>query len=169
MSHELLRWLHVMGVVVSLGSAVMFAFGIGPALQLVEDRTQRMKIFAKVMQFFHPVFLFGICLTFMTGAMRLTDLKIGFGTEYYQSLGTLLMVKFGFTTLIFLIGAGQCFGMGLKVTRMANGVLEGSIEKQEKLAGLIRKMTIYNIVLMSITIYVGLKIVPMIYGVPQAN
>ncbi len=169
MSHELLRWLHLMGVVLSLGGAVLFAFGVTPALQLIEDRAQRMKVFAKVIQFFHPIFLFGICLTFMTGAIRLTDLKIGFGTQYYQSLGTLLMTKFALTTLIFLIGSGQCFGMGLKVTRMANGVMEGPIEKQEKLAGLIRKMTIYNVILMAVTIYIGLKIIPMIYGVPTAN
>lgn len=164
MSHELLRWLHMIGVVVSLGGAVLFAFGVTPALLVIEDRSQRIKVFAKVIQFFHPTFLFGICLTFMTGAMRLTDLKIGFGTEYFKQLGTLLMIKFGLTTLIFLIGSGQCFGMGLKVTRMANGVLEGTIERQEKLAHLIRKMTIYNVVLMAVTIYFGLKIVPMIYG-----
>ncbi|QQR81463.1 MAG: hypothetical protein IPJ69_04910 [Deltaproteobacteria bacterium] len=166
MSHEIIRWLHIMGVVLSLGSAALFSFGVTPALQIIEDRVQRMKVFAKVIQVFHPMFLFGICLTFMTGAMRLTDLKIGFGTEYYQSLGSLLMTKFGLTTLIFLIGSGQCFGMGLKVTRMANGVMDGPIEKQEKLAGLIRKMTIYNVVLMSITVYVGLKIIPMIYNSP---
>ncbi|GEM_PF-2464927 len=163
-SHELLKWFHLMGIVLSLGGAILFAFGVFPALQLIEDKSQRMRILAGVIKYFHPLFLLGICTTFMTGAMRLTDLKIGFGSAYYASLGKILMIKFGLTTLIFLIGAGQCFGMGLKLTRMSNGVIEGTMERQEKLAGLIRKMTIYNVVLISVTIYFGLKLIPMIYG-----
>jgi uncharacterized membrane protein len=157
-------WLHLFGVALALGANIYFVFVLWPASKKIEDPVLRVKIIADHLQYYHPLFLFGICLTFMTGAIRLTDLKIGFGGLYYGAFGSVLMIKFFLTTLIFLIAGGQCFGMGLKVQRMANGVIEGTLERREKLAGLIRKMALYNIVLIAVTLYFGLKLIPIIYG-----
>jgi len=159
-----LTWLHLMGVAISLGSSVFFVFALFPSLKNQTDPQAKMKAVANTLQYYHPIFLLGICVVFMTGAMRLTDLKIDFGQFYYSALGHALMWKFGFTLLIFLIAGGQCFGMGLKLQRMANGVIEGTIERQERLANTIKKMATYNIVLIAATIYFGLKLVPIIYG-----
>lgn len=159
-----LTWIHVLGAAVSLGSSVFFVFVLFPSLKTQTDPQQKMKAVAATLQYYHPIFLLGICITFMTGAMRLTDLKIDFGQMYYSSVGHALLWKFGFTMLIFLIAGGQCFGMGLKLQRMANGVIEGSIERQERLANAIKKMAAYNIVLLAVTIYFGLKLAPIIYG-----
>ncbi len=159
-----LTWLHLLGVAVSLGSNVFFVFVLFPSLKTQSDSQQRLKAIAATLQYYHPIFLLGICVVFMTGAIRLTDLKIDFGQMYYSALGHALMWKFGFTMLIFLIAGGQCFGMGLKLQRMANGVIEGTLERQEKLANAIKKMALYNIVLLAVTIYFGLKLVPIIHG-----
>lgn len=159
-----LTWLHLLGVAVSLGSSVFFVFVLFPSLKAQADPQQRLKTIAATLQYYHPIFLLGICVVFMTGAIRLTDLKIDFGQMYYSALGQTLMWKFGFTLLIFLIAGGQCFGMGLKLQRMANGVIEGSLERQERLANAIKKMAFYNIVLIAVTIYFGLKLVPIIHG-----
>ncbi|HEX5038409.1 MAG TPA: hypothetical protein VFX30_14735 [bacterium] len=163
MSH-VLSWLHVTGVAVSLGTGLFLVFVFFPALKIIEDRQQRMKLLAAAIQYFHPIFLLGICTVFMTGAIRLTDLKIDFGQLYYSSLGHVLLWKFGLTTLIFLIAGGQCFGMGLKLQRMANGVIEGTIERQERLANAIKKMATYNLIALAVTIYFGLKLLPIVYG-----
>jgi uncharacterized membrane protein len=163
---HLLAWLHVTGVAVSLGSGLFLVLAFFPSLKTIPDRAQRMKTLAAAIQYFHPIFLFGICTVFMTGAMRLTDLKIDFGQLYYSALGHVLMWKFGLTTLIFLIAGGQCFGMGLKLQRMANGVIEGSLERQERLANAIKKMATYNVIALAVTIYFGLKLMPIIYGRP---
>jgi len=163
MSH-VLAWLHVTGVAVSLGTGLFLVFVFFPALKIIEDRQQRMKVLATAIQYFHPIFLLGICTVFMTGAIRLTDLKIDFGQLYYSSLGHVLLWKFGLTTLIFLIAGGQCFGMGLKLQRMANGVIEGTIERQERLANAIKKMATYNLIALAVTIYFGLKLLPIVYG-----
>jgi uncharacterized membrane protein len=163
MTH-LLSWLHLTGAAVSLGSGLFLVFVLFPALKSIADPAQRMKTLAAAIQYFHPLFLLGICVTFMSGAMRLTDLKIGFGELYYSSLGHTLLWKFGLTTVIFLIAGGQCFGMGLKLQRMANGVIEADPVRQERLSKAIKKMATYNIVLIAVTIYFGLKLMPIIYG-----
>ena len=160
----LLSWLHLMGIVISLGISLYFVFVFYPSLKAVSDSTQKMKMIAEQLKYFHPLFLFGICLVFVTGAMRLTDLKIGFGELYYSSFGRILLWKFGLTLLIFLIAGGQCFGMGLKLQRMANGVMEGDLPRQERLAKAIKKMATYNIVALAVTVYFGLKLIPIIYG-----
>jgi uncharacterized membrane protein len=143
---------------------LFLVFVFFPSLKTIPDRAQRMKTLAAAIQYFHPIFLLGICTVFMTGAIRLTDLKIDFGQLYYSSLGRVLLWKFGLTTLIFLIAGGQCFGMGLKLQRMANGVIEGTIERQERLANAIKKMATWNLIALAVTIYFGLKLLPIVYG-----
>jgi len=164
-----ITWLHLMGVALSFGCSVFFVFVLYPSLKSQTDPKLRLKAIADTLQYYHPLFLLGICVTFMSGAIRLTDLKIGFGELYYGSFGNVLIWKFAFTTLIFLIAGGQCFGMGLKLQRMANGVIEGTIERQERLANAIKKMATYNIVLIAVTVYFGLKLVPIIYGSPALH
>jgi len=162
--NHLLSWLHIAGVAVSLGTSLFFVFVFYPSLKTIADPAQRMKTLAAALQYFHPIFLLGICTVFMSGAMRLTELKIDFGQLYYSSLGHALMWKFGLTTLIFLIAGGQCFGMGLKLQRMANGVIEGTMERQERLANAIKKMATYNLIALAVTLYFGLKLLPIVYG-----
>ncbi len=159
-----LSWLHIFGVVVSLGSGLYFIFVLSPSLKIIVDPIQRMKVFAESLRYFHPLFLFGICLTFVTGAMRLTDLKVGFGAIYYSSFGKILLWKFGMTLLIFLAAGMQCFGMGLKLGRMANGVIPGDLERQEYYARKIKRVMKVNLVFLAIAIYFGLKLIPIIYG-----
>lgn len=165
MTH-LLPWLHLLGIALSFGSGLFFAFIFYPSLQKIADPQERMKVLAESLRFFHPAFLLGICIVFVTGAMRLTDLKIGFGGAYFASLSNILYWKFGLTTAIFMLASMQCFGMGLKLGRMATGVIPGDLELQEKYARKIRRVTIWNLILLAVTMYVGLKLAPIIYGGP---
>ena len=160
----ILIWLHLFGIVISLGGGLFFVLVLYPSLKSISDRGQRMKTLAESLRYFHPLYLFGICLIFMSGAIRLTGLKIGFGELYYSAFGKILLWKFGMTTLIFMVASMQCFGMGLKLGRMSNGVIPGDLALQEKYAKKIRKATIYNIFFLTVTLYIGLKLIPIIYG-----
>ena len=162
--NHFLQWLHLLGIVISLGSGLYFILVFYPSLKVLPDPALRMKSLAESLKYFHPLFLFGICLTFVSGAIRLTDMKIGFGGLYYSSFGKILLWKFGMTLLIFLAAGMQCFGMGLKLGRMANGVIPGTLALQEKCARKIRKVMITNLVFLAVTLYIGLKLIPIIYG-----
>ncbi len=159
-----LSWLHVLGTVISLGSGLFLILVLYPSLKAFSDPHQRVKIVAESLKYFHPLFLFGICMTFVTGAIRLTDLKIGFGNLYYSTFGQILMWKFGMTLLVFLAAGMQCFGMGLKLGRMANGVIPGDLALQEKYMRKIKRVMTVNLVFLAIALYVGLKLIPIIYG-----
>ena len=154
----MLTYLHLLGVVLSLGGAVAFLFVFYPALKFLDDPAARMKLLGNSLRYYHPLFLFGICLSFMTGAFRLTGLKVQLAGGYYDRLGTLLLWKFGLTLAIFLVAGMQCFGQGLKLTRMANGVIEGDLARQEYYARKIWRSQLVNLVLLAVTIWVGLKI-----------
>lgn len=159
-----LSWLHILGTVISLGSGLFFVLVFYPSLKIIPDPAQRMKVLAESLRYFHPLFLFGICLVFVTGAIRLTDLKIGFGGLYYSTFGRILLWKFGMTLLIFLAAGMQCFGMGLKLGRMANGVIPGDLPLQEKQARKIRRVMTVNLIFLAATLYIGLKLIPLIYS-----
>lgn len=160
----MLTYLHLLGIAISLGSGLYFVLVFYPSLKVIEDRGLRMRTLASALRFFHPLFLFGICLVFMSGAIRLTDLKISFGSLYYTTFGKILLWKFGMTLLIFLLAGMQCFGMGLKLGRMANGVIPGDLALQEKYARKIRRVMTVNLVFLAVTLYIGLKLVPIVYG-----
>ncbi len=87
----MLTTLHLFGVVLSLGGGIAFVFVLYPSLKSLEDPVQRMKLLGNSLRYFHPLFLFGICLTFMTGAFHLTALKLRFGPAYYDRLSQILL------------------------------------------------------------------------------
>ncbi len=154
---DLLTFLHLFGLVLSLGGGTVFVFVLYPSLKFLAEPADRMKLLGNSLRYFHPIFLFGICLTFMTGAMHLTQLKIGLGSSYYEKLGGILLWKFGMTLLIFLVAGMQCFGMGLKLQRMANGVIAGDLVRQEYYAKKIWRAQLVNLVLLAVTLWLGLK------------
>ena len=151
-------WLHLMGIVISLGAALLLVLAVYPAAAKIADEEQRFQMLAAILKYFHPLYLFGICLVFMTGAIGLTDLKIGLGDQYYDQLSIVLIKKFALTMLIFLVASMQCFGQGLKVTRMANGIIEADMATKQRYTKKIYRATVINIILIAITIYVGLQL-----------
>ena len=151
-------WLHVMGIVISLGAALLLVLAVYPAANKITDEEQRFQMLAGVLKYFHPLYLFGICLVFMTGAIGLTDLKIDLGLSYYDQVGNILIKKFALTMLIFLVASMQCFGQGLKVTRMANGVIEADLATKQRYLKKIYRATLINIILIAITLYIGLQL-----------
>lgn len=155
---QFMIWLHLMGIVISLGAGLLLVLGIYPAAKKLGDDEARFQMLAGILKYFHPLYLFGICLTFMTGAIGLTSLKIGLGGTYYEQVGGVLMQKFGMTMLIFLIASMQCFGQGLKVTRMANGVIPADLPTKQRYLRKIHRATSINIVLIAITLYIGLQL-----------
>ncbi len=152
-----LKWLHIAGLVLSLGSGLTFLVIMRPAAATIEDRKERLKITAKLIQYFHPLYLLGICTLFMSGAWGLTQLKIGLGNNYFQTVSGILYWKFGLTTVIFLIASMQCFGQGLKLTRMVNGIIPGDLDRQEYYVKKISRATFMNVILLAVTLYFGLK------------
>jgi len=147
--------LHLFGIIVSLGGGLCFLLVFYPALKALDDPAHRMKVLGNALRFYHPLFLFGICLTFMTGAIHLTDLKISLGSLYYDKIGRILIWKFAVTLLIFLIAGMQCFGQGLKLGRMAYGVIPGDLATQERYARKIWRSQAINLVLLAIALWLG--------------
>lgn len=152
-----LKWLHIIGLVMSLGSGLTFLLVMRPAANTIEAASERLKVTAKLIGYFHPLYLLGICTLFMSGAWGLTQLKIGLGSNYFEKVSAILYWKFGLTTVIFLVASMQCFGQGLKLTRMVNGIIPGDIDRQEYYVKKITRATFVNVILLAVTLYVGLK------------
>ena len=150
--------LHWLGLIISLGGGLCFLVVFYPALKALDDPAQRFKVLANALRFYHPLFLFGICLIFVTGAIHLTDLKIRFGTLYYDKIGRILIWKFTVTFLVFIIASMQSFGQGLKFGRMAYGVIPGDLATQERYAKKIWRSQFVNLILLVVGLYLGLKL-----------
>ncbi len=159
-----LPWLHILGIGLSFGTGLFFVWVFLPSLKVLPEPADRMRVIGEGLRYFHPLFLLGLCITFMSGAMRLMDWKDFFFSKYPPEVITILWWKFGVTMLIFLIAGGQCIGMGLKLGRMAHGVIPGDIATQERLLKRIKSMLWSNLILITVGVYLGLKLVPLIYS-----
>ena len=164
---RLLIVLHLIGLAVSLGGGLCFLLVFYPALQGLEDRSLRMRWLANAIRYYHPLFLAGICLAFMSGAIHLTQLKIDFGAAYFAQLGKILLWKFGLTLLIFLVAGMQCFGMGMRFGRMAYGVIPGDLALQERYAKKIWRAQAFNLILLLAVLWLGVKLGALIHNAPS--
>lgn len=162
----MLSFLHLLGLALSLGGGTVFLFVLYPSLQFLPSPEERMKVLGNSLRYYHPIFLFGICLTFMSGAIHLTELKLRFGSSYFDALSGILLWKFGMTLMIFLIAGMQCFGQGLKLTRMVNGVIPGDLAKQERYAKKIWRAQLLNLIFLVATLWVGMKMGALIHNAP---
>lgn len=150
--------LHILGWVVSFGAGFYVAFILYPSLRVIEDSSLRMKVLAASLKRFHPFYLLGICVSFMTGAFMLTRLKISLGGEYFDRMLGPLGWKFLMVLLVFNLAAMQCFGQGLKLYRMAFGVIPGDLPTMERYARKIHRTQIINLVFILITVYFGYRL-----------
>ncbi len=60
----------------------------------------------------------------------------------------------------------QCFGQGLKLTRMVNGVIEGDLARQEYYARKVWRSQLVNLVFLAVTLWMGLKMSSVIHNAP---
>lgn len=151
----LLGGLHLLGWVISFGTGFYVAFILYPSLRVIEDPSLKMKVLAASLQRFHPFYLLGISVSFMTGAFMLTQLKISMGGGYFDRMLAPLGWKFLMVLLVFNLAAMQCFGQGLKLYRMAFGVIPGDLPTMERYACKIHRTQIINLAFILITVYFG--------------
>jgi uncharacterized membrane protein len=151
-------WLHLMGPALSFGSGAFFIFVFYPAFKSLEDSQARMKVFVQGIKYFHPIYLLGFCVALLSGASQITDLKINLGSNYFDVIAQPLLWKFGLTLLMFMIGGIQSFGFGLPLTKMVNGLIEGSDEQKDSYVNKIWWATLINLILIGVTVFIGLKL-----------
>ena len=144
----LLRSLHLIALCVALGGALLFNFVLYPSLKFIGEKKERHRFLAQFIRYYHPFFLGGLSILLLSGAFRVTDLKISLGVGYFSVMGKLLMIKLGMMLLIFNLACMQTMGTGLKFGRMAMGVIPGDEATVDRYARKIWRVSLVNIVCM---------------------
>lgn len=151
---------HLLPWALGMGSAFYFAFIAVPLANRLLEGEKRLEFIRWNIKYYSPFFLLMMSIVVVTGAWRLTDYKIVLGIQYFQDVSTVLIVKLILFMVIYLLAAYQSFGLGLRVTgqgkeAMADSVAAGVVDTVFKK---MRTIAIINLVLMSVTVYVGLKL-----------
>ncbi|MBI1909210.1 MAG: hypothetical protein HYS22_03480 [Deltaproteobacteria bacterium] len=147
-----LHFFHLLGLCIALGGPLFFNFILYPSLKFLPEKKERHLLLAQLIRYYHPFFLGGLCLIFLSGAFRLTDLKEGLGGSYFDQVGGLLMFKFGMTLLIFNTACMQAIGTGLKYGRMVMGVIPGDEATIDRYAKKIWRVSLINLLLIAGTV-----------------
>ncbi len=164
-SSYLLILFHLVPWTIGMGAAFYFAFGAIPMAKRFSNEADRLRSLRSNIKFYHITFLLTMSLMVVTGAFRLTDYKIVFGTQYFHKVAYVLVFKLLLFLVIYMLAAYQSFGLGLRVTGTGKQAMEDQVpaELVMDVAKRMRWISILNLLLMTIAGYLGLVLSRMPY------
>jgi hypothetical protein len=157
-SSYLLILFHLLPWTIGMGAAFYFVFGAVPLSNRIAHEEDRLRSLRFHIKFYHITFLIAMSIMVITGAFRLTDYKIAFGTQYFHKVAYVLIFKLLIFLVIYLLAAYQSFGLALRVTGTGAQAMEDQVSS-EVVMGVVQKMkliTYLNLLLMSVAGYLGL-------------
>lgn len=155
----LLILLHLVPWTLGMGCAFYFAFGAVPMANRLhgQDRLQALR---RNVKFYHITFLLTMSMMVITGAWRLTDYKVALGTQYFNDVSTVLIVKLLIFFVVYILAAYQSFGLALRLTGTGERAMEDEVPPAliESVVGKMRSIAVLNLFLMTAIGYVGLML-----------
>jgi hypothetical protein len=156
----LLILFHLLPWALGMGSVFYFAFIAVPLANRLLEGEKRIQFIRWNIKYYSPFFLLMMSIVVVTGAWRLTDYKIALGIQYFQDVATVLIIKLVLFLVIYILAAYQSFGLGLRVTGQGREAMDDAVAAQlvDEVCKKMRTIAIVNLILMSITVYVGLML-----------
>jgi hypothetical protein len=155
----LLILFHLVPWTLGMGSAFYFAFAAVPLANRLPG-PERLLALRRNVKFYHITFLLTMSLMVITGAWRLTDYKIALGTQYFNDVSNVLIVKLLIFFAVYILAAYQSFGLALRLTGTGEKAMEDEVPAA-LVDGVVHKMrsiAVLNLFLMTATAYVGLML-----------
>lgn len=156
----LLILFHLVPWTIAMGAAFYFAFVAVPLSNKFLQGEARLNFLRRNVKYYSPLFLLAMSMMVVTGAWRLTDYKIIFGTGYFSEVSTVLIIKMAIFMVIYILACYQSFGLGLRITGQGEKAMEDKVEADlvDRAILKMRMISIVNLILMTGTAYVGLML-----------
>ena len=114
-----LVWLHLLALVVFLGSLVCLWVLVLSPLPTIDSQKDRLAFLTRSLKIYNPLQIGALGVLLMTGAFRLTALKASYGAHFADLFGATLAFKLALAFLVIIFSTYQCMGIGLRFVRAA--------------------------------------------------
>jgi uncharacterized membrane protein len=152
-------WLHVLSLVVYLGSVLGLWFILLPAVAVVEDHKDKTQLLARGLRLYNPLQVGALGILLFSGAFQLTDLKAAYRETFIQQLGYPLAIKLGLAFLVVLLSVYQSMGIGHRFVKRHDG---GDRITAQELDAVLRRLTRTNwpiVIFALLTLWFGLRLI----------
>jgi uncharacterized membrane protein len=151
-------WLHVVALVVYLGSVFGLMFMLLPAVSALQNHKDRAQLLARGLKFYNPLQVGALGIVLFSGAFQLTDLKAAYRETLVQLLGYQLGIKLVFAFLVVLLSVYQSMGIGHRFVKRFEG---GEPVTEQDLDSVLRRLRSANWLIVPftvITLWFGLQL-----------
>src|SRR5262245_59417382 len=154
----LFSWLHLIALIVYLGSVVGFWLMLLPAATILHNHEEKSRFLARALKFYNPLQVGALGILLFTGAFQLTELKAAYRENFAKVIAYNLGIKLLFAFFLVIVSVYQALGVGHRFVKRQEG---GDPVTADELSSIIRRLKGANwliLVLAAMTIWLGLRL-----------
>ena len=151
-------WLHVIALIVYLGTVAALWVMLLPAASAMDNRGNRAQFLIRGLKLYNPVQIGALGVLLVTGAFQLTELKAAYRELFVKQVGYNLGIKLGVAFFLVLISVYQCMGIAHRAVKRHEG---GERLTPAEIDSTVRKLKRLNwliLVLALVTVWLGLRL-----------
>ena len=154
----LISWLHLTSLAVYLGSLVGLRVMVLPALSVVKNHAEQVKLLARSLRLYNPLQVGSLGLLVLSGALQLTDLKAAYRELFLKELGVILGLKLVFSFVLIVVSTFQSMGVAHRFVRRYEGGESFSPQELHSVTQRLGTSTLVILLLAIITLWLGVQL-----------
>ena len=154
----LISWLHLTSLAVYLGSLVGLQVMVLPALSVVKNHAEQVRLLARSLRLYNPLQVGSLGLLVLSGALQLTDLKAAYRELFLKELGVILGLKLMFSFVLIVVSTFQSMGVAHRFVRRYEGGESFSPQELQSVTQRLGTSTLVILLLAIITLWLGVQL-----------
>jgi len=154
----LYSWLHLIALVVYIGSVVGLWFMLLPAVTILPNDEAKAQLLARGLKFYNPLQVGALGIILFTGAFQLTALKAAYRELFIKQFGYILSVKLLFVFVLVIFSVYQGLGVGHRFVRRYEGGESVTGAELRSIIGRLKGANWCIALLTMITVWLGIRL-----------
>lgn len=151
-------WLHLMALVVYLGSVTGLWVILLPSLSVIKNHEGQVKLLAHSLRLYNPLQTGALGLLVLSGAFQITDLKAAYRELFIRELGETLGLKLILSFVLIVLSTYQTMGLAHRFVRRYEG---GESLSPQELGSVVQRLRISTISILLVavaTLWLGVRL-----------
>jgi uncharacterized membrane protein len=151
-------WLHILALIVYLGSVVGLWVMLLPTVSGLASHQDRVRFLARGLKLYNPLQVGALGVLLFTGAFQLTDLKAAYRELFVQQLGYDLAVKLLAAFFLVIFSVYQSMGIAHRFVKRHENNEAVTAQEWDSIIGKLKSSNGVILLLALITLWLGLRL-----------
>lgn len=148
-------WLHLVALVLYLGSVLGLWIIVLPSLSAIPDHRLRFALIVRALKLYNPIQIGALGIVVITGAFQLTDLKALYRELFATEFGLTLGLKLLFSFLLIVLSVYQSLGIGHRIVKLHERGELGTPEELNPMIGRLKALVPPILILAALSLWLG--------------